>query len=247
MEDTIFETVESNIVQEPEVEAQPDATQPDDTALETQLTEAIRTLWDKHLSFSADRKATSKELSQIRIDLAEKLAAMKSLLARPGRGGQWHSWLRERGIPRSSADRWVLRHSESLDTQKEIAPSGAIFKPVTDCAGSRLAKHLWPQIMTFLTKEDSVLQFIGGIARVSGINFQWRARGLMIFYPVPKAADEVPGSAAAPDMASQPTDVASGNTEEPAVETATAAPVPEAVAGVAEDVVGEVLVSGVGS
>jgi len=205
---------------EPETEPQPDTTQDGDTTVETQLAEEITTLWGDHLRLSADRKMTSKELRQIRVDLAEKLAAMKSLLARPGRGGQWHSWLRERGIPRSSADRWVLRHSERLDIQKEIAPSGAIFKPNTNCAGSRLAKHLWPQIMTFLTKEDSVLQFIGGIARVSGTNFQWRARGLMIFYPVPKAADSIPGPAPAPNMASAPGDEAGVNTEEAMAESA---------------------------
>src|ERR1035437_7246393 len=113
---TMLDTIENATISEPEPEAetQPGTTRPDDGEIETQLTEEISSLWNQHTRLSADRKATSKELRQIRASLAERLSGMKSLLSRPGRLGQWRGWLNQRGIPRSTADRLVARHAVSL-------------------------------------------------------------------------------------------------------------------------------------
>lgn len=230
---TMVETIENAIIPEPEAEAQPGTSQPDDSNIENQLTEEISTLWSDHVRLSADRRATAKELRQIRASLAERLAAMKSLLSRPGRGGQWRSWLRERGIPRSTADRLVARHAETLCADNENVPSGAISGPAKPAA-EKLAGTVWPSLRKVLTTGESVVEFIGCIAEISGVSHEWRQEGLMIFHAVPKAADGLPGSASAADPASQPSDEAGASREEPAAETAMATPASEDLAGIAD-------------
>jgi hypothetical protein len=143
----MVETIQNAIIPELEVEAQPGTTQPDDSTNENQLTEEINTLWSNHLRLSARRKATAKGLRQIRASLAERFFAMKKILSRPdaGRGGQWRSWLRERGIPRSSADRLVARHAETLCADGENVPTGAISEPAKPTA-EKLAETVWPSL-----------------------------------------------------------------------------------------------------
>ena len=123
--DAMVDAIQMVIAAEPGTETQPNPTQPDDGIIETQLTEEISGLWTEHTRLSADRRATAKDLRKIRASLAERLAAMKSLLSRPGRLGQWRGWLRQRGIPRSTADRLVSRHAETLCAENENVPTGA--------------------------------------------------------------------------------------------------------------------------
>jgi hypothetical protein len=104
------------------------------------------------------------------------------------------------------------------------------------------------------------VQFIGSIAQIAGVPYEWRNEGLMIFapVPVPKAADEVPASAPAADPvpqlsddipatagespasapASDPAPQSSGGTpaavEEPAAEAAATPLAAEQVAAVAD-------------
>ena len=240
---TMLETIQNAIIPEPEAEAQPNTTQPDGTAIENQLTEEISALWGTHVRLNADCKATAKELRRIRVSLAERLAAMKSLLSRPGRGGQWRGWLRERGIPRSTADRLVARHAETLCDHDGNVPTGAIPEPARSTA-KKLAETVWPSLKRVLTTGESVVEFIGCIAEISGLPFERRDIGLMIFYPVPEAADGLPGSAIAfppAGPASPPSDEASAITEEPAAETVMATPANEDVAGIADASDGDVL------
>src|ERR1039458_6030253 len=141
--DALVEAIQAVVIAEPETEAQPDPTQHVDTIIETQLAQEISTLWTEHTRLSADRKATAKDLRQVRAILAERLFAMKSVLSRPGRGGEWRGWLRKRGIPRSSADRLCARHAETLGSGNEgNVPSGAISNPSEDTA-EKVAKDVW--------------------------------------------------------------------------------------------------------
>ena len=84
---------------EPQPEPEPAVAQDEDAAIEAKLGQEINTLWSDHIRLSLDHKKSAKELRQIRLVLAERLHAMKSLLSRPGRNGQWRSWLRERNRP----------------------------------------------------------------------------------------------------------------------------------------------------
>jgi hypothetical protein len=200
--DAILDAVQSIAAAEPEVEAPPVSAQPDDAMIETQLDQEISTLWSDHVRLSAGRRATSKELRQIRARLAERLHEMKSLLSRPGRGGQWRSWLRERKIPRSTADRLVSRYAEALCGGDGNVLSEAIPDSPEDSA-ERLARSVWQRIGKLLTTGESILRFIGCFAEISGVGHEQRDEGLMVFNPVHKPADELPASAPAADPAPQ--------------------------------------------
>jgi hypothetical protein len=237
---TMLETIENAIIQDPEAEAQPGTTRPDGTEIETQLTEEISTLWSDHVRLSADRKATSKELRQIRASLAERLSGMKSLLSRPGRVGQWRGWLRQQGIPRSTADRLVSRHAETLVGDNGNVPTGAISEP-GEANAEKLAKNVWLRFGKLLTTHESILRFIGCIVTASGVAHEQREEGLVIFYPVPKPADELPGSVSVARPVPQPSDEAPAITKEPAAETVMATPANEDVARIADASDGDVL------
>jgi hypothetical protein len=217
---TMLEPIESAIMPEPgaDAEVQPVTIQSDDTVIGTRLGQAINTLWSDHIRLSADHKKSARELRQVRLVLAERLHAMKSLLSRPGRNGQWRSWLRERGIARTTADRLVARHAETLGADNENVPTGAIPASIHDGEGAKLAEHLWPDLKNILSTNAFVIDFIGGIARVSGINHQWRSKGVMIFHPVTRTVDELPGTAFETEPASTPSDDADPNADVPAAE-----------------------------
>jgi hypothetical protein len=211
------EIVENALILEPEAEVQTGTTRPDETAIETQLTEEISTLWGNHVRLSADRKATSKELRQIRLSLAERLHAMKSLLSHPGRLGQWRGWLRQQGIPRSTADRLVSRHAETLVGENGNVPTGAISEP-GEANADKLARNVWLRVGKLLTTHESILRFIGCIVTASGVAHEQREEGLVIFNLVGKPADDLPGSVSVAQPVPQPSDEAPAITKEPGEE-----------------------------
>jgi hypothetical protein len=83
---------------------------------ESQLSEEIGELWLVHIQATSTISRTKAELRTIRLDLGARLFEMKQLLSRPGRNGQWSSWLQERGISRAAADRLVIRYQQSDNT-----------------------------------------------------------------------------------------------------------------------------------
>jgi hypothetical protein len=215
----LVEAIQDVVIAEPETEVQPDQTQPDESAVEMQLTEEINTLWSDHVRLSANRRVTGKELRQIRASLAERLHEMKSLLSHPGRGGEWRGWLRERGIPRSSADRLCARHGETLGIENGIAPCEAISNS-QDEGAEKLAKSVWQRFRKTLATDEVVIDFIGRIAELSGVGHEQRAEGLVILKPAPKTGEELPASAPAIDPVPQPSGEVPAIAEEPKDETA---------------------------
>jgi hypothetical protein len=121
-----------------------------------------------------------------------------------------------------------------LCTDKDNVLSGAISEPSLESVGAKLANTVWPDLMNVLNSNEAVVEFIASIAKLSGINHQWRAKGLMIFNAVPEAAAGLPDSASGPDPASQPSDEASAITEEPMEETVAASVSVEQTAAVAD-------------
>ena len=229
----IVDAIQDIVTAEPETEVPPAAAQPQDAIIETQLTEEISALWSSHIRLSADHKATATELRQIRASLAERLHAVKSLLCRPdlGRASQWRSWLRQQGIPRSTADRLVTRHAETLCAHDESVLSEAPSEQA-EAAAEKLARNVWQRFGKLLTTDESIINFISRIAEISGVHHEWREEGLIIFKPAPKAADGLPGPASATDPAPQSSNEVPGITDEPGEETAATLPVAEQAAAV---------------
>jgi hypothetical protein len=191
--DAILDAIQDVVTAEPGAGEQPGTAQPDDGAVETRLAQEISELWSSHVRLSGDRKVTSKELRLIRARLAQRLHEMKAMLAHPGRGGEWRGWLRERGIPRSTADRLVTRYAETLEGQNGNCFSEAIPEPAPPTA-QELANGAWHRVGKALPTDELVIRFIGCIAEISGVKHERRDEGLVIFNPVPKTVDGVTGS-----------------------------------------------------
>jgi hypothetical protein len=165
---------------------------------------------------------------------------MKSLLSRPGRVGQWRGWLKQRGIPRSTADRLVSRHAETLVGDNGNVPTGAISEP-GEANAEKLAKNVWLRFGKLLTTHESILRFIGCIVTASGVAHEQREEGLVIFNLVGKPADDLPGSVSVAQPVPQPSDEAPAITKEPGEETVATAMAAEDVAGIADASNGDVL------
>jgi hypothetical protein len=78
------------------------------------LTSEIVQLWQVHGDYQKSIKHETEQFRALRNELGRLLHRMKELLARPGRNGQWSAWLKEREIPRATADRLALRYERSL-------------------------------------------------------------------------------------------------------------------------------------
>ena len=123
-----------------------------------ELGESITNLWHSHVSAKNTARATNEELRCIRAKLGEQLSEMKLLLAKPGRGGQWSSFLLERGIPRASADRLVARHQRSLIPEANRL-SEAVSEPTAEDV-QKLFIAVWPKLSRTLRSQQSLDLFV---------------------------------------------------------------------------------------
>jgi hypothetical protein len=122
------------------------------------LGDEIAVLWAAHLNAKNAARATKEELRTIRAKLGGQLHEMKKMLAAPGRGGQWSSFLRERGIPRASADR-LVGHYEQLINPDANRPSEAISEPTEEDV-QKLFTSVWPKLQRTLRSRQSLLLFV---------------------------------------------------------------------------------------
>jgi hypothetical protein len=125
---------------------------------EQNLDESIDSLWTAHLRAKNAARATKAELSDIRAKLGAQLSEMKEMLSKPGRGGQWSSWLQEKGIPRATADRLVKGHERSLNPDAN-RPNEATSEP-TEEEVMRCFNSLWPKLRRTLRTRQSLLLFV---------------------------------------------------------------------------------------
>jgi hypothetical protein len=91
----------------------------------------IRELWSS-TQFRAEQIRRMKERSDFRIKLAERLHRYKALLVGSGRSGKWSGFLRDIDMPRATADRYVQRWEQSLESAKENCLSESISPPTAD-------------------------------------------------------------------------------------------------------------------
>lgn len=229
----IVGAIQDVVTAQPDVEVRPDPTQADDAIVEARLEAEISTLWTDHTLLSQSHKKTAVEIRHLRARLAERLFEMKKILSRPGRGGEWRGWLRERGIPRSTADRLVARHGESLGVHDGNAPSESIPEPA-EASPEKVAKSVWRSVQRVLTTDDAVVAFITYIAELSGIACEQRQEGLFIFDAVGQAAADVPIPASTTDPGPQPSHGDDTNKGEPATAYAMDIPTAEQTGAVAD-------------
>jgi hypothetical protein len=88
----------------------PETSSPDEGVLTAEIVQ----LWQVHGNYQKSIRHETGQFRALRNELGRLLHQMKKLLARPGRNGQWSAWLKEREIPRATADRLALRYERSL-------------------------------------------------------------------------------------------------------------------------------------
>ena len=125
---------------------------------EAALTDQIVHLWQEHSDCKTSIRHQTQDLRALRTELGKRLAEMKEVLAKPGRSGQWSSWLKERKIPRATADRIVTNYERSLN------PDGnrlieSISEP-TEAEIQKLFAKMFPKLRRVLRTPQSVYRFI---------------------------------------------------------------------------------------
>jgi hypothetical protein len=131
---------------------------PPEVDSQNQLGEAITNLWSEHAHAKIMARATNEELRALRAKLGEQLHAMKQVLAKPGRGGQWSLFLMERNIPRATADRLVGRHLRSLDPDANCV-NEEVSEP-TDEEVQKIFNSVWPRLRRVLRTPQSLDRFV---------------------------------------------------------------------------------------
>lgn len=129
-----------------------------DSQDERTLRDEIASLWSAHGEARNTARATKAELRALRAKLGEQLSEMKQRLAKPGRGGQWSSFLEERQIPRATADRLVARHLRSLNPDANLLTE-PISEPTEEDV-QKLFTSVWPKLQCTLRSRQSLLLFI---------------------------------------------------------------------------------------
>lgn len=127
--------------------------------LEVELQVQIPLLWIAHKESKGEVKRSREELAQVRRELAEHLHKMKALLARTGRGGMWTAFLKEKEIPRATADRYVAAHEASQQDVADKRLNEAFVEPMS-VQVERLVGRILPQLSKVLTTEESTFLFI---------------------------------------------------------------------------------------
>jgi hypothetical protein len=166
-------------IPQPEVPSQDEAT----------LTDQIVELWQEHNVYTASIKHQTQDLLALRTELGKRLAEMKEVLAKPGRSGQWSSWLKERKIPRATADRLVTNYERSLNPNGNRL-SESISEP-TEAEIQNLFAKMFPKLRRVLRTPHSVYRFIELLSLSSdGTCRRLTEEGLLLIKPLPQSESD---------------------------------------------------------
>jgi hypothetical protein len=153
------------------------------------LTTEIVQLWQVHGDYQKSIKHDTEKFRVLRNELGKLLHQMKGLLARPGRGGQWSAWLKEREIPRSTADRLVQRYEHSLNPN--VNRTIGSISELTEEEIQKLFFKVLRKLRPVLRTQQSVYRFVdlltlscdGTVRRVT-------EEGILVIKPTQNAMSE---------------------------------------------------------
>jgi len=140
---------------------------PNEPNAETKLAQEIEQLWSVHSQAQTVFGRTKEELRALRLELGRRLYEMKSLLACPGRAGQWSKFLSAQRIPRASADRYARRYEVNLNPPVEIASTEAIQDSADETA-RKILQSIWPRLRQHLTDSETAYQFVCALVQRCG-------------------------------------------------------------------------------
>lgn len=126
---------------------------------EMKLVQKIGDLWQVHLQAQTSMDKTRDGLKKVRTHLSRRLHQLKGVLSRPGRSGEWSSFLKSHGIPRSTADRLVRVYERTLSPEDKSCTADAIVESV-EVAMRRQVMSLWPKLSRVLATPEAVNMFV---------------------------------------------------------------------------------------
>jgi hypothetical protein len=129
---------------------------------EPQLIGEISDLWQIRAQTQGTLKKSREDIKRIRADLSERLHQLKAILARPGRGGAWCSFLGAQKIPRSTADRFVRGHEKTTAGKEGNCTTEQISEP-DEVVVRRYCRGLWPKLSRVLTSNELVEVFVAAL------------------------------------------------------------------------------------
>lgn len=153
---------------------------------ESVLTDQIVQLWQVHRDYQTSIKHQAQEFRNLRTELGKYLAEMKQMLARPGRNGQWSTFLKEHQIPRATADRLVQKQLRSLNPQANCLGE-AISEP-TEEEIQKLFFKVFPKLRRVLRTPQSVYHFLDLLTlSFDGAGRQVTEEGILVRKPSQEA------------------------------------------------------------
>jgi hypothetical protein len=172
--------IHNTVLTEPPVS---EALQPDTSSqYENVLVDQIVQLWRIHLDYQASIKDETQKFHSLRDELGKHLAEMKQSLARPGRNGQWSSFLKVHKIPRATADRLVLKYERSLNSVGNCLTE-QLPEPTEQDIHSLFDKF-FPKLRKVLRTPQGVYRFVDLLTAASdGTQRRLTDDGLLILKP----------------------------------------------------------------
>jgi hypothetical protein len=150
---------------------------------ESVLTTGITQLWQVHCDYQTSIKHETEQFRALRNKLGKLLHQMKELLARPGRNGQWSAWLKERAIPRATADRLVLKYERTLH-QNANCLTESISEPTEEEIQKVFFKVL-PKLRRVLRTPQGLYRFVDLLTlSFDGTGRRVTEEGILVVKPV---------------------------------------------------------------
>ena len=166
----------------PEI-SQPESPSSDEGVLTSQIVE----LWQVHENHQTSIKHETEQFRALRDELGKLLHQMKELLARPGRSGQWSALLKERAIPRATADRLVHKYERSLNPNANCLTE-QLAEP-TEEEIQRAFVKVFPKLRRVLRTPASAYRFVDLLSgSFEGLERRVTEEGFVVLRPAQHTA-----------------------------------------------------------
>jgi len=154
------------------------------------LTSEIVQLWQLHGNCQKSVKHETEQFRAIRSELGKLLHQIKELLARPGRNGQWCAWLKDREIPRATADRLVQKYVRSLRP-----PANCLIESISEPTEEEIQNVFFKvlrKLRPVLRTQQSLYRFVDLLTlSFNGTERRVTGEGILVMKPSQNAMSSV--------------------------------------------------------
>lgn len=183
--------------------SEPESPVSDESILDAEITR----LWQDHRDYQTAIRYQSQNLGILRSDLGKRLHQMKELLVKPGRGGQWSAWLKQRKIPRATADRLVAKYERSINPNGNC-PTAQLAEPKEEDI-QKLYESVSPKLRRVLRTAASAYRFLDLLtSSFEGVDRRLTDEGILILNPLVQPDSAVEQNAARRDDFAEPSKLA---------------------------------------